>query len=104
MPTLEWIGKSKVINHHHDVPFRVLERKYSFDENGQHDEDNGSESMIIRGDNLEALKALLPRYEGCVKCIYIDKTTPRLIQFHTLKNAANPPFLGGFSIFGTVAA
>ena len=36
MPTLEWIGKSKVINHHQDVPFRVLERKYSFDENGQH--------------------------------------------------------------------
>ena len=33
-----------------------------------------------------------------------DKTTPRLIQFHTLKNAVNPPFLGGFSIFGTVAA
>ena len=64
MPTLEWIGKSKVINHHQDVPFRVLERKYSFDENGQHSEDNGSENMIIRGDNLEALKALLPRYEG----------------------------------------
>ena len=72
MPTLEWIGKSKVINHHQNVPFRVLERKYSFDENGQHDEDNGSENMIIRGDNLEALKALLPRYEGRVKCIYID--------------------------------
>ena len=72
MPTLEWIGKSKVINHHQDVPFRVLECKYSFDENGQHNEDNGSENMIIRGDNLEALKALLPRYEGRVKCIYID--------------------------------
>ena len=72
MPTLEWIGKSKGINHHQEVPFRVLERKYSFDENGQHDEDNGSENMIIRGDNLEALKALLPRYEGRVKCIYID--------------------------------
>ena len=72
MPTLEWIGKSKVISHHQDVPFRVLERKYSFDENGQHSEDNGSENMIIRGDNLEALKALLPRYEGRVKCIYID--------------------------------
>ena len=72
MPTLEWIGKSKVINHHQDVPFRVLERKYSFDENGQHSEDNGSENMIIRGDNLEALKALLPRYEERVKCIYID--------------------------------
>ena len=80
MPTLEWIGKSKVINHHQDVPFRVLERKYSFDENGQHDEDNGSENMIIRGDNLEALKALLPRYEGRVKCIYIEIIIPSLIQ------------------------
>ena len=36
--------------------------------------------------------------------VICDKTTPRLIQFHILKNAANPPFLGGFSIFGTVAA
>ena len=72
MPTLEWIGKEKVVNHHLDVPYRVLERNYSFDENGQHGEDNGSENMIIRGDNLEALKALLPRYEGKVKCIYID--------------------------------
>lgn len=68
---MDW--KNKVINHHQDVPFRVLERKYSFDENGQHNEDNGSENMIIRGDNLEALKALLPRYEGRVKCIYIDE-------------------------------
>ena len=72
MPTLDWIGKNKVITHHQVVPFRVLERKYSFDENGQHEEDNGSENMIIKGDNLEALKALLPRYEGRIKCIYID--------------------------------
>lgn len=72
MPTLEWIGKDKVINHHLDVPYRVLDRKYSYDENGQHEEDNGSENMIIHGDNLDALKALLPRYEGQVKCIYID--------------------------------
>ena len=72
MPTLEWIGKEKVINHHQEVPFRVLDRQYSFDENGQHTEDNGSENMIIHGDNLDALKALLPRYEGRVKCIYID--------------------------------
>ena len=72
MPTLEWIGKEKVINHHQEVPFRVLDRQYSFDESGQHAEDNGSENMIIHGDNLDALKALLPRYEGRVKCIYID--------------------------------
>ena len=45
MPTLEWIGKEKVINHHQEVPFRVLERQYSFDENGQHTEDNGSERL-----------------------------------------------------------
>ena len=72
MPTLEWIGKNKVVNHHQEVPFRVLERQYSFDEQGQHTADNGSENMIIHGDNLEALKALLPQYEGKVKCIYID--------------------------------
>lgn len=36
--------------------------------------------------------------------LMVDKTTPRLIQFHILKNAVNPPFLGGFLIFGTVAA
>lgn len=80
MPTLEWIGKDKVVNHHQEVPFRVLERQYSFDENGRHAEDNGSENMIIHGDNLEALKSLLPRYEGRVKCIYIEIIIPSLIQ------------------------
>ncbi|AKK03000.1 site-specific DNA-methyltransferase [Corynebacterium epidermidicanis] len=72
MPELNWVGKDKVITHHLDVPFRVLDHQYSFDENGQHEADNGSENMIIHGDNLEALKALLPRYEGKVDCIYID--------------------------------
>ena len=55
MPTLEWIGKDKVVNHHQEVPYRVLERQYSYDEAGQHTEDNGSENMIIHGDNLEVL-------------------------------------------------
>lgn len=72
MPTLDWIGKDKVVNHHLDVPYRVLERKYSFDEKGQHVEDNSSDNMIIHGDNLEALKSLLPQYEGKINCIYID--------------------------------
>lgn len=64
MPTLNWIGKEKVVNHVSDVPIRTLE----------HVEDcNGaSENKIIHGDNLEALKALLPEYEGSIKCIYID--------------------------------
>lgn len=50
----------------------MLERQYSFDEAGKHEEDNGSENMIIHGDNLLALKSLLPKYEGKIKCIYID--------------------------------
>lgn len=72
MPTLDWIGKDKVINHHMDVPYRVLNRVYSYDLNGRRSEDNGSENKIIHGDNLEALKSLLPEYAGRIKCIYID--------------------------------
>ena len=66
MPTLNWIGKDKVINHHLDVPYRVLEKQYTYNS------DTGSENKIIHGDNLEALKSLLPEYEGRIKCIYID--------------------------------
>lgn len=80
MPTLDWIGKDKVINHHKDVPYKVLERKYSFDESGMHKEDIHSNNMIIHGDNLEALKSLLPQYEGKIKCIYIEIIIPSLIQ------------------------
>lgn len=72
MPTLNWIGKEKIVNHHRDVPYCVLDRKYSFDKTGQHEEDNGSENMIIHGDNLYALKALLPKYEKKIDCVYID--------------------------------
>jgi adenine-specific DNA-methyltransferase len=72
MPTLNWIGKEKVVNHWRDVPFRVLNRTYSFDSEGKHEADNNSENMIIHGDNLDALKALLPEYAGRIKCIYID--------------------------------
>lgn len=66
MPTLNWIGKEKVINHHLDVPFRTLKKESTFSPDGS---DDGN--MIIHGDNLEALKALLPQYEGRVRCIYI---------------------------------
>lgn len=73
MPTLNWIGKDKVVNHHHDVPFRVLDHKYGFvAEAGEQPIEVKSGNKIIHGDNLEALKALLPEYEGKVNCIYID--------------------------------
>ncbi len=67
MPTLNWMGKEAVRNHHHTVPFRLLrdvpERSVG---------DPGSGNLIVEGDNLVALKALLPYYAGQVKCIYID--------------------------------
>lgn len=72
MPTLSWIGKEKVVNHHLEVPYHVLEHQYSYDEDGEHAEDNGSGNMIIHGDNLLALKSLLLQYAGKIKCIYID--------------------------------
>lgn len=71
MPTLHWIGKDKVINHHQDVPYKILEKQYTFN-NGSESQEGVSENKIIHGDNLEALKSLLPQYEGRIKCIYID--------------------------------
>lgn len=72
MPTLDWIGKDKVINHHMDVPYRVLDPQYEYgDADG---------NMIIHGDNLSALKSLLPQYEGKIRCIYIEIILLSLIQ------------------------
>ena len=67
MPTLNWIGKDAVVKHHKEVPFRLLE---AVPELSCGDADSGN--LIVQGDNLHALKALLPRYAGQVKCIYID--------------------------------
>ncbi len=66
MPVLNWIGKEAVVNHDKEVPFRLLKKvkSLSYGENSQ--------NLIIHGDNLEALKALMPYYQGKVKCIYID--------------------------------
>lgn len=75
MPSLHWIGKEKVQNHHLEVPIRVLQHAYRFEANENADGARpaaGAAHKIIHGDNLEALKALLPEYEGRVKCIYID--------------------------------
>lgn len=68
MPELIWKGKERVVNHHLEVPVRTLDRRYDFN----CPEGSESGNRIIHGDNLAALKALLPQYEGKVKCIYID--------------------------------
>ncbi|MGF7453799.1 site-specific DNA-methyltransferase [Pasteurella bettyae] len=71
MPQLTWIGKDKVKNHHHDIPFHLLKKEYDFKaDNGK--PENSQNNMLIQGDNLLALKSLLPKYEGKINCIYID--------------------------------
>ena len=67
MPTLQWLTRDKDVRAAHQVPYRLLEEA---PELGYGDRDVGN--MLIQGDNLEALKALLPYYAGQVKCIYID--------------------------------
>ncbi len=71
MPTLHWIGKDKVVKHHHEVPFKTLRREYVHTA-PEGTPANSTGNRVIHGDNLEALKALLPEFEGRVKCIYID--------------------------------
>jgi adenine-specific DNA-methyltransferase len=71
MPTLQWIGKEAVVKHHKDVPFRLLEPASELSLPAPSGGDYGG-NLIVQGDNLHALKALLPRYAGQVKCIYID--------------------------------
>jgi len=91
MPTLNWIGKEAVVKHHKDVPYRLLEpvaelscptvRPELVEGRMNHTDRSSTSSdpsdsydgnLIVQGDNLHALKALLPRYAGQVKCIYID--------------------------------
>jgi len=67
MPTLNWIGKQAVVNHHREVPFHLLKDVPELSCG-----DPGSGNLIVEGDNLIALKALLPYYAKQVKCIYID--------------------------------
>lgn len=67
MPTLNWIGKEAVVNHHQQVPFYLLKDVPELACGNP-----GEGNLIVQGDNLVALKALLPYYAGQVKCIYID--------------------------------
>ena len=68
MPTLKFKGKQHIYAHHLTVPYRPLEP----DENRSCNPTDTDDNLIIHGDNLHALKALLPRYANRIKCIYID--------------------------------
>ena len=65
MPTLDWLNRSSAFQTAAQVPYRLLE---TVSTHGSPADDN----LLIQGDNLEALKALLPFYRGQVKCIFID--------------------------------
>jgi adenine-specific DNA-methyltransferase len=67
MPLLDWLNKDSATKAAAKSAYRLLEEipELSYG-------DKDSENLIIQGDNLEALKALLPFYAGKVKCIYID--------------------------------
>ncbi len=58
MPKLDWIGKQHVTNHADEVPFRLLRHVPG----GLRAAGESSGNVIVHGDNLEALKALLPYY------------------------------------------
>ena len=66
MPILEWLGKNEAVKSADKIPYKLLKV------NEELSYGDKTENMIIKGDNLEALKALLPYYKGQVKCIYID--------------------------------
>ncbi len=86
MPTLNWIGKSAVVAHHKQVPFRLLKGRDDLSIGDPH-----SGNLLVQGDNLEALKALLPYYAGQVKCIYIDPPYNTGNEAWVYNDAVNSP-------------
>lgn len=67
MPVLDWLNKGSAVQTARNTPYRLLEHDAELSYG-----DPDCENMLIQGDNLEALKALVPLYAGQVKCIYID--------------------------------
>ena len=68
MPSINFKGKNAVWNHHLSVPYQILEKDKKLSRKGKNEDEN----LIIEADNLIALKSLLPKYQGEIKCIYID--------------------------------
>ena len=71
MPSLDFKGKQFIYGHHLTVPISTIEIDADKSFTGENDP-SLNDNLIIHGDNLHALKALLPKYAGKIKCIYID--------------------------------
>ncbi len=89
MPTLEFKGKQHIYAHHLTVPYKPLKPDVSLSCNSSNVDDN----LIIHGDNLHALKALLPRYANRVKCIYIDPPYNTGSQAWVYNDRVNSPLM-----------
>ncbi|MEI6278981.1 MAG: site-specific DNA-methyltransferase [Verrucomicrobiae bacterium] len=93
MPSLDFKGKSFIYTHHLGVPYRELlvvpEKSCPADGRAPDLDDN----LILHGDNLEALKALLPRYAGKVDCIYIDPPYNTGTEGWCYNDAVNAPLM-----------
>ena len=96
MPTLDFKGKNHIYAHHLTVPYRplVVDEPRSLNSESQ----NGNsptldQNLIIHGDNLHALKALLPRYAGRVKCVYIDPPYNTGSQDWVYNDRVNSPIM-----------
>ena len=70
MPTLQFKGKNIIWNHHLAIPYHTLDEIKELDFSAPIAKNN--DNLLIEGDNLTALKALLPNYTGKIDCIYID--------------------------------
>ena len=89
MPTLDFKGKQHIYAHHLTVPYRPIEPDESRSCNPSDTDDN----LIIHGDNLHALKALLPRYANRIKCIYIDPPYNTGSQAWVYNDRVNSPLM-----------
>jgi len=69
MPTLDWLHRAAAFSVADQVPYRLLE---TVSHHGSSSPDKSTDNLLIHGDNLEALKALMPFYRGRIKCIFID--------------------------------
>jgi len=93
MPSLDFKGKSFIYTHHLGVPYRellVVPEKSCPKGGCQPDLDD---NLIVHGDNLEALKALLPRYAGKVDCIFIDPPYNTGTEGWCYNDAVNAPLM-----------
>ena len=92
MPTLDFKGKQFIYGHHLTVPVRTL--KINKDRSLTDDNDPSlNDNLIIHGDNLHALKALLPKYAGRIKCIYIDPPYNTGSQAWVYNDRVNSPLM-----------